>query len=350
MAVADQMITDRFAVYNGDCVEAMGLLPDGCVHLSIYSPPFAGLYQYSSDPRDLSNCPSYESFMEHYEFVVKQIHRLTIPGRMTVVHCMDVPKGNTGCDSYIDFPGDIIRLHERNGWAMASPRVTIWKEPLSVRNRTLTKALAHKTIVDDSTNCTVAGSDYLLIFRRSGKNTIPVTHPEGLMRYAGEREIPRELHRYRGWKGKQTENRYSHWIWRQYASAIWDDIRGNTGKRNVSGVLPYREARDEEDEKHLHPLQLDVIERACVLWSNPGETVLSPFGGVGSEPAAALVNGRRAIATELKPSYYRQMVKNLMAIRPEQDLQSQLAFEDGPEEPVFDIEEYEGIDLAAEGG
>jgi hypothetical protein len=229
---------------------------------------------------------------------------------MTVVHCMDVPSGNTGTDHYTDFPGDIIRLHERCGFRMASPRITIWKEPLKVRNRTLTKALAHKSIVEDSCDCVVAGADYLLIFRRAGKNPVPVTHAHGLMRYAGERKIPADLLRYRGWKGSQIENRYSHWIWRQYASCVWDDIRGNTATR-IEGVLPYREARDEEDEKHLHPLQLDVITRCIELWSNPGEAVLTPCMGVGSEVYEAVRNGRRGIGVELKPSYYRQAVKNV---------------------------------------
>ena len=308
--ILDQQITEQYAVYNGDNMEVLPQLPDDSIHASIYSPPFSGLYHYSSSQRDLSNCASYEQFFEHYEFVVKEIARVTMPGRMTVVHCMDVPSGNSGCDYYIDFPGDIIRLHEKHGFRMASPRVTIWKEPLTVRNRTMTKALAHKTIVDDSASCTVAGADYLLVFRKNGKNRIPIAHPTGLSKYAGERKIPVELLRYKGWKGKQTENRYSHWIWRQYASCIWDDIRGNTGTRSV-GVLPYREARDEEDEKHLHPLQLDVIERVVTLWSNPGEKVLTPFMGVGSEVAATIECGRIGIGMELKPSYYRQALKNI---------------------------------------
>lgn len=315
MVVIDQKVTDRYALYNGDCIDVMSALPDGCIHLSVYSPPFAtenggALYHYSSSERDLSNARTYEEFFEHYEFVVRQIHRLTVPGRMTVVHCMDVPTGNTGHDHYTDFPGDIIRLHKKCGFGLASPRITIWKEPLTVRNRTLTKALAHKTIVDDSCDCTVAGADYLLIFRREGQNPIPVTHEHGLMRYAGERKIPAELLRYRGWKGSQIENRYSHWIWRQYASSVWDDIRGNTGTK-AQGVLPYREAREEEDEKHLHPLQLDVIERVVTLWSNPGETVFTPFMGVGSEVTGAVANGRRGVGAELKPSYFRQAVKNV---------------------------------------
>jgi hypothetical protein len=253
---------------------------------------------------------------------------------------MDVPSGNTGTDHYTDFPGDIIKLHEKCGFHMASPRIVISKEPLTVRNRTMTKALAHKSIVDDSCDCVVAGGDYLLIFRRHGKNPVPVTHPNGLTRYAGEREIPRELWRYRGWKGNQIENRYSHWIWRQYASCVWDDIRGNTGRKNDGqfpmGVLPFKEARDEEDEKHVHPLQLDVIERALTLWSNPEERVLSPCAGVGSEVYAAVASGRRGVGVELKPSYYRQAVKNLAACVPwaEDDQQMSLLDSQPEEEAV----------------
>lgn len=336
MAILDQHITDRYAIYNGDCVEVMQGLPDRSIHFSLYSPPFAGLYHYSSSEKDLSNCSSYEEFFRHYDFVVEQIFRLTKPGRMTAVHCMDVPSGNTGCDHYIDFPGDIIRQHERIGWKLASPRICIWKEPLAVRNRTLTKALAHRTIVEDSASCTVAGADYLLVFRKPGENAEPIIHPRGLMRYAGEREIPRDVLRYRGWTGRQTENRYSHWIWRQYASCVWDDIRGNTGNRNVTGVLPYREARDEEDEKHLHPLQLDVIERACTLWSNPGDTMLTPFLGVGSEVYGAVVNGRRGVGAELKPSYYRQALKNLANARERDDEQVALDFAE-PEDDLLAV-------------
>lgn len=303
MAVADQKLTERYALYNGDCMDVMPLLKDGSVHLTIYSPPFAGLYHYSSSERDLSNCRSYEEFFSHYEFVVRELFRLTAPGRMTAVHCMDVPSGNTGLDYLVDFPGDIIRLHERLGFRYVA-RYHVWKEPLTVRNRTMTKALAHKSIVEDSSRCTVASADYVLVFRRKGENKIPIEHPHGLMKYAGEREIPAELLRYRGWTGKQTENRYSHWIWRQYASAFWDDVR-------LDNVLPFRPARDEQDEKHVHPLQLDVIERAMVLWSNPGEVVLTPFMGVGSEVFCAVRENRRAIGIELKPSYFRQAIKNI---------------------------------------
>ena len=306
MAVIDQKIDEKYAIYNGDCIDVMAKLPSSSVHLSIYSPPFGGLYHYSSSDRDLSNCKDYDQFFEHYAFVVKAISRLTMPGRMTAVHCMDVPSGNSGTDHLIDFPGDIIRLHAKHGFAYIA-RYAIWKEPLAVRNRTMAKNLAHKTIVEDSSRCSVASADYLLVFRRKGKNPVPIAHPTGLMEYAGERQIPSDLLRYRGWTGNQIENKFSHWIWRQYASAFWDDIR-------IGRVLPFKQARDEEDEKHVHPLQLDVIERALVLWSNPGEIVLTPFLGVGSEVYAAVINNRRGIGMELKPSYYRQALKNIGAI------------------------------------
>jgi len=307
MGVLDQQINDRWAVYNGDCLEVMPLLPDGSIHLSVYSPPFAGLYQYSSSERDLSNCRDYPEFLEHYRFVIEDIHRVTMPGRITAVHCMDVPNSNSGRgDSLRDFPGDIIRLHEACGFEYVA-RYHVWKEPLAVRNRTMMKALAHKTVVDDATKCSVASADYLLAFRKKGENPVPVSHPEGLTEYAGSRPIPSELSPYKGYKGKQTENRFSHWIWRQYASAFWDDVR-------IDRVLPFRKSRDVEDEKHVHPLQLDVIDRTLVLWSNPGERVLTPFMGVGSEVYAAVRSGRYGVGVELKPSYYRQTLRNLEAI------------------------------------
>lgn len=302
MAVAEQKITDTYAAYQGDCLEVMPTLPDGCVHLSVYSPPFGGLYHYSSSERDLSNCDDYDQFFEHYRFVVRELFRLTMPGRMTAVHCMDIPTGNTGCDHLRDFPGDIIRLHEEIGFRYAA-RYCVWKEPLGVRNRTLAKNLAHKTIVDDSSRCSNASADYLLVFRRKGDNPVPIEHPTGLHDYAGSRKIPHELMEFKGWTGKQTMNRYSHWIWRQYASAFWDDVR-------IDRVLPFRDARDEDDEKHVHPLQLDVIERCVHLWSNPGETVFTPFMGVGSEVFGAIQNGRRGVGVELKPTYYRQAIAN----------------------------------------
>jgi len=328
MGVITQTITDRYALYNGDCLEVLPELPEGSIHLSIYSPPFAGLYHYSSSERDLSNVRSYEEFLEHYRYVTAELYRVTMPGRMTGVHCMDVPLSNTGRgDKLRDFPGDIIRLHESQGWDYVA-RYSVWKEPLTVRNRTMTKSLAHKTIVDDSSRCSNASADYLLIFRKRGENPMPIAHPVGLLEYAGEREIPHDVLKYKGWTGNQIENRYSHWIWRQYASAFWDDVR-------LDRVLPFRGARDSEDEKHVHPLQLDVIHRCVQLWSNPGERVLTPFMGVGSEVYEPVRLGRFGVGIELKPSYYRQAIKNLEA------LESDVSSDEEPdlfEDDVADLE------------
>ena len=321
--VLDQSVTPSYAIYNGDAMEVLPDLPDGSVHLSVYSPPFGGLYHYSSSERDLSNAGGYEEFFEQYGFFVAELARLTMPGRCTAVHCADVPTGNSGGDAYTDFPGDIIRLHQASGFGYVA-RHCIWKEPLAVRNRTMIKDLTHKTIVDDSTLGGVASADYLLIFRRAGQNPVPVTHPAGFTEYHGASRPPAELLRYRGWTGSQVENRYSQWVWRQYASSVWDDVRGNLGqwdRRDHMAVLPYREARDEEDEKHVHALQLDVPRRVIDMRTNPGETVLTPFMGVGSEVYAAVELGRPGIGIELKPSYYRQAAKNLAeleAAKPEQ--------------------------------
>lgn len=301
--VIEQKVTERYAIYHGDSMEVLPAIPDDSIHLSIYSPPFGGLYHYSSSDRDLSNCVDYDDFFTHYEFFVKEIARVTMPGRISAVHCMDVPKNGANIAGHRDFPGDIIRLHEKHRFDYC-PRICIWKEPLAVRNRTMAKALAHKQIVEDSTLTNVAGADYLIPFRKRGKNPVPVSHPNGLLEYAGERTIPHELMSYRGWGGNQIENRYSHWIWRQYASCFWDDIR-------INNVLPFQDSKDDDDEKHVHPLQLDVIERAVILWSNEGETVFTPFMGVGSEVYGALVNSRKAIGVELKGSYYKQALKNI---------------------------------------
>lgn len=317
MAVEAQSITDRYALYQSDCIEAMGDLPSDKIHLSIYSPPFGGLYHYSSNDRDLSNCTDYEQFFEHYAFVVRELHRLTMPGRISAVHCTDVPTGNSGKDALTDFPGDIIRLHAAEGFDFIA-RHTIWKEPLWVRNRTMTKNLAHQTIVQDAAYCGVASADYMLIFRKRGANPVPIAHPVGLSEYAGECPMPADLLKYRHWTGKQTENRFSHWIWRRYASSVWDDIR-------MGRVLPFQDCKDPDDEKHVHPLQLDVIDRCVALRSNPGENVLTPFMGVGSEVYSAVRAGRRGIGVELKPSYYRQAVKNLESVDvPESEQQNLL--------------------------
>lgn len=303
MAVQDQVITDRYAAYCGDCVETMRDLPDESIGMSVYSPPFAGLYQYSSDPRDMSNSIDRDEFFDHYGYCIDEVSRLLMPGRICAVHCMDIPLSNAGCDAMYDLPGRIIIEHEKRGFAYGGRRV-IWKEPLMVRNRTMMKSLHHKTFCEDSTRCSIANADYLLMFRRKGENTVPVIHETGIHEYAGERVPPANVLHMKGMKGDQKMNQFSQWIWRQYASSVWDDIR-------IDRVLPYREAKEGEDEKHVHPLQLDVIERAVAMWSNRDEAVLTPFMGIGSEVYGALRMGRRAIGMELKVAYFAQAVKNI---------------------------------------
>lgn len=310
MACLDQVVTDKYAIYNGDSCETLRSLPDESVGLVIYSPPFAtenggALYNYSSSVRDLSNARTYDEFFEHYRFMVEQYARALKPGRIAAVHCMDVPKQGANICGYSDFPGKIIKLHEELGFDML-PRYCIWKEPLAVRNRTMSKALAHRQIVEDATLTNCAAADYLIPFRKKGKNPEPVTHEHGLLEYAGERSIPKELHKYKGWTGNQIQNRYSHWIWRNYASCFWDDIR-------LGRILPYEESKAEGDERHQHPLQLDVYDRAIVMWTNPGDVVVEPFMGVGSGVYSAVMNGRRGWGSELKPSFFNQAVINCAA-------------------------------------
>lgn len=234
-----------------------------------------------------------------------------MPGRMTAVHCTDVFKNSSGEHTIIDFPGHIIRCHEEAGWKYVA-RIHIWKEPLTVRNRTMISSLHHATLIDDSTQVSIANADYVLVFRRSGKNPVPVHHPRGIIDYAGSSEIPPELLEWKGHKGNQIENAYSQWIWRQYASSNWHDIRIDKTLGSGAGLYSGNKAdKEENDEKHMHPLQLDVVERCVTLWSNPGETILTPFLGVGSEVYQAVRMGRRGIGIELKEAYYKQAVVNV---------------------------------------
>ena len=320
--VLSSTITDRYALYCGDSMDVSATLADESIHASIYSPPFAGLYVYSSSDRDVSNARTYDEFRTHYGMFVAEVYRLTKPGRLTAVHAAPIPSSNTGRDCLFDFPGDVIRLHEEQGWDWVGRHV-IWKEPLAVRLRTMQKNLAHKTICDDAAAGGVASADELLIFRKPGAAE-PVAHPTGLDYYAGSESVPSELQRYRNWTGDQTGNRYSQWIWRRYASSVWDDIR-------LNHVLPFRDSRDPDDEKHVHPLQLDVIARFVQLRTRPGEVVWTPFMGVGSEVYESVRLGRRGIGCELKPSYYEQAVRNLEAV------DTDVPVED---EPLFDLTEF----------
>lgn len=317
----DQIITEDYAIYNSDCMEVLPTIPDETVDLSVYSPPFAGLYNYSSSERDFSNCESKEQFLIQYEFLIKEMSRVTKPGRINAVHCTDV-FDNT-CRLW-DFPHEIIRIHEKYGFEYRN-RITIWKEPLKVRMRTMVQSLMHKFIVEDSTKCFTAMPDYVLIFTKKGDNKIPVIHEFGLLEYFGETPIlPNILQAYNNangtdfneaqlWHHLNTKyknhtdpksNKLSHYIWQRYASSVWDDIR-------IDNVLPFRDSKEEDDEKHVHPLQLDVIDRIVELYSNPGEVVLTPFMGVGSEVYSPVSLGRNAIGIELKDSYFKQAILNI---------------------------------------
>lgn len=335
--VKQQHITEDFAIYNSDCMYVLPTLPDKSIDLSIYSPPFCGLYNYSSSENDFSNCDTYEAFSEQYEFLVKEIARVTKPGRITAVHCQDICENVTENFLY-DLPHAIIEAHLRNGFKYCN-RITIWKEPLKVRIRTMVRSLMHKLIVEDSTGNFPAQPDYVLIFKRVGKNEVPVTHPNGLTRYAGAVPLLPEMERrygpwdhivakYKDWKDQRT-NKRSHIIWQRYASSVWDDIRNDN-------VLQYKEAREDDDEKHVHPLQLDVIDRLVDLYSNAGETVLTPFMGVGSEVYSPVSMGRKAIGIELKESYFKQAIRNLATVhsRFENEKELSLNFDEIAEEEM----------------
>lgn len=327
-SINNQVITDRYALYNGDCIQVLPSIPDESIGFAVYSPPF-GIENlvYSSADEDLSNCPNREDFLAHYGFLIEQMARVTKKGRVNAVHCMDTPGRGTGVVD--DFPGDVIRLHQAHGFDFVG-RHFIWKEPLSVAIRTRALHLRHGQLVKDSALCGPASADQLLLFRKRGENKEPITHPLGLSNYAGERRPPEGYEeKYRKWIDDKT-NRLSQWIWRQYASSFWDDIR-------VSRTLPYKEARDPEDEKHCHPLQLDVIERCLVMWSNPNDTVLTPFLGVGSEAYQAVRMNRRAIGIELKLSYFHQACRNVASAL---DIQSedQMTLEFQSDEPIEEAE------------
>lgn len=331
--VKEQVVSDQYAIYCSDCMHVLPTLKNESIDLSIYSPPFAGLYNYSSHENDFSNCESKEQFLEQYEFLIAEIARVTKPGRISAVHVTDVINSSTGV--LWDFPNEVIRIHEKYGMIYRN-KITVWKEPLKVRMRTMVKSLMHKLIVEDSTECFTAMPDYVLIFKKKGENAVPVEHPFGLTHYAGalpllpdhldQFGLPTDQFDFRGsfgdafyaysnasFKALQAKyaahedpktNKASHITWQRYASSVWDDVR-------IDNVLPFRDGKDEDDEKHVHPLQLDVIDRLIDLYSNPGEVVLTPFMGVGSEVYSPVSMGRKAIGIELKDSYFKQAILNM---------------------------------------
>jgi DNA modification methylase len=275
--VIDQATSERYALYNGDSAEILKGIPDGSVHYSIFSPPFASLYTYSNSERDLGNCRTTTEFYEQFKFIVDELYRVLMPGRLLSFHCMDLPlsKERDGIIGIRDFRGELIKLFEDSGFVLHS-QVCIWKDPVTAMQRTKAIGLLHKQLKKDSCMSRQGIPDYLVTMRKPGENPEPVSH---------------------------TNETFPVQAWQRYASPVWMDI-------NPSDTLQASSARDEKDERHICPLQLPVIRRALNLWTNPGDIVLTPFLGIGSEAYVALEMGRRAIGIELKPSYYQQAVRN----------------------------------------
>lgn len=298
----DQVITDQYAIYQGDSCEIIRAIPGDSIGFGIHSPPFEGLYKFSNFDRDISNNDG-PQFWEHYAFLIQELLRVTMPGRLHSVHCMQLPtsKIRHGHIGMRDFRGEIIRAYEDAGWIFHS-EVCIWKDPVVAQQRTKSIRLLHKQIVKDSTISGQGLADYVVTFRKPGDNPEPVAG--GFRQYIGEGEGP-DRNKYT--TAMDGRNWFSIEVWQRYASPVWTDIRqGRT--------LQYRGGRDEKDEQHISPLQLDVIERCIDLWSNPGDTVLTPFLGIGSEVWCAARMGRKGIGIELKPSYFAQAVRNLEKI------------------------------------
>jgi len=283
MNVIDQKIGKNFAAYHGDCVDVLRGMPDSSVGYSIFSPPFASLYTYSASPRDMGNCASHAEFFEQFRYLVPELYRVMMPGRLLSFHCMLLPtsKARDGVIGLTDFRGQLIRAFQEVGWIFHS-EVVIWKDPVTAMQRTKALGLLHNQVKKDSAMSRQGIPDYLVTMRKPGVNTEPVTH-------TGEGEdMPVRL-------------------WQQFASPVWMDI-------NQSDTLQYRSARENDDEKHICPLQLEVIRRGVKLWSNPGDTVLSPFMGIGSEGYVALEMGRKFVGAELKRSYFDQASRNLESV------------------------------------
>ena len=277
MKCLNQVITERYSIYNGDSCEIMNSIPDNSIHYSIFSPPFADLYVYSNSERDMGNCKNKSEFYEHFKFIVKELYRIMMNGRLVSFHCMNLPtsKQRDGFIGITDFRGELIKLFQDCGFIYHS-EVCIWKDPVIAMQRTKALGLLHKQIKKDSAMCRQGIPDYLVTMRKPGDNPERVEH---------------------------TNESFPVQIWQNYASPVWMDI-------NPSDTLQRTSARDEKDEKHICPLQLDVIRRGINLWTNENDIVFTPFMGIGSEVYQALKMNRRGIGIELKESYYQQAVKN----------------------------------------
>ena len=281
--IIDQTVTENYAAYHADCVDVLRGMPDNSAHYSIFSPPFASLYTYSASPRDMGNCASHDEFFGQFRYLVPELYRVIKPGRLLSFHCMLLPtsKARDGVIGLTDFRGQLIRAFQEVGWVFHS-EVVIWKDPVTAMQRTKALGLLHKQVKKDSAMSRQGIPDYLITMRKPGDNPEPVTHT-----------------------GKDDDMPVN--MWQQFASPVWMDI-------TPSDTLQYRSARENDDEKHICPLQLGVIRRAVKLWSNPGDTILSPFMGIGSEGYVSLQMGRRFVGAELKRSYFDQAVRNLSSV------------------------------------
>jgi DNA modification methylase len=308
----NQVVTDKYAIYNGDSCEIMPALPSESIGYSLHSPPFEGLYKFSNSDRDLSNSRG-DDFFTHYKFIIKELLRMTKQGRLASVHCTQLPTAKSR-DGYIglrDLRGEIVKAFQECGWYYTS-EVCIWKDPGVAMTRTKSIRLLHKQAEKDSAVSGQALADYILTFRKPEENLEPI---KGKFEYfIGEDEnAPEPIESMLG-RMSEAEARkwYSVNVWNRYASPVWMDIR-------ATRTLQYRGGRDERDEQHISPLQMDVVERCIHLWSNPNDVVFTPFLGIGSEVYGAVNLGRRGIGIELKPSYFSQAVKNLDSLKDKQN-------------------------------
>lgn len=291
MNILNQAQGENWTLANGDCIEVLNSLPENSIHLSIFSPPYASLYTYSNSDRDLGNSINDDQFYEHFAHVVAGLHRVTKPGRIVCVDVMNIPamKERDGYIGLKDFRGDVIRAFQKAGFIFHSEHCA-WKDPLIEATRTKALGLMHKQLCKDSARSRAGIPQYLLAFRKDGENPEPVAHIDGLTEFCGE--------------NPPIHGNLSHERWRRYASPVWMDI-------NFSNTLNAKAARDNEDERHVCPMALDLIERAIQLWSNPGDVVFDPFSGVGSTGYQAIKMGRKFVGSELKQSYFAQAVKNI---------------------------------------
>lgn len=293
VGVIKQASSQLWHAYNCDCVEGIKGLPSESIGLTVFSPPYGNLYVYSDSPRDMGNCLTDSEFYSHFGFLLSELYRVTIPGRIIAVDCMNIPamKGKDGYIGLKDFRGDLIWFFQKQGFIFHSEHC-IWKDPLIEATRTKALGLMHKQLIKDSSMSRAGIPQYLLAFRKPGANPFPINHPQGMDEFVGE--------------DPPNEGNLSHERWRRYASPVWMDI-------NPSRTLNFRAARDEKDEKHLCPMSLDIIDRAIWLWSKKTEVVLDPFSGVFSTGYCAIVAERRFIGFELKPSYFNAGLSNMRA-------------------------------------